>query len=275
MVTPTPDALTALATLTGPHGEALLAAAALTFARTAGLCALAPVIGESDVPRGLRFGFAAVVAAALAPLRLPTAEAALAADSLAAALAPALAWELLLGLGIAAAARFTLDAVGVAGQLIGVSLGLGFAEQYDPRRGEAASIVAVLARALAALAFVSLGGFAAIVRAAATAPLAAADPAAAAALAEPIAVLALRLATVAATLGLGLAAPLLLAALLGNLVIAIAHRAAAAINLFAVGLAAGLLAAGLALLATAPHFAAAVERLADRAVAVLAEGLAP
>lgn len=224
----------------------------LAFARVAGLCATAPVIGDGDVPPSLRFGLALVLGAALAPLR--------GAVELSVS---ALAVELALGLIAGTAARFALAAVETAGQLIGISLGLGFAEQYDPRHGEAAGIVQVLARTVAALAFVGAGGLAAMVRAAATPADLTALPGGAAA--------ALALATSAATWGLGLAAPIVLAALLGNLALALAHRAAAALNLFAVGLAASLLVGGLALLATSAQLAAGMRAAAGRAVDALTD----
>lgn len=249
-----------------------LAGGAMALARMSGLCAAAPVLGEADVPRGVRLGFAVVVSAALAPLRGEAAAALAAtpgADAVpAAALVPALACELALGLAIATAARFALAAVEVAGQLASGSLGLSFAEQYDPRRGASADIGQVLARTLAALAFVAAGGLEALV-------LAAATPAGDAATLVDPAWAALRLATTAATLGLGLAAPLVLAALLGNLAVALAHRAAAAINVFTVGLAAGLLAAGLALLATSAPMVDGARAAAAAAVELLSEGARP
>lgn len=232
----------------------------LAFARLAGLCATAPVIGDGDVPRSLRLGLALVLAAALAPLR---AEAELSVASLAA--------ELALGLIAGTTARFALAAVEIAGQLIGISLGLGFAEQYDPRHGEAAGIMQVLARTVAALAFLGAGGLAALVRAAAAPADLSLLPGAATA--------ALALAASAATWGLGLAAPIVLAALLGNLALALAHRAAAALNLFAVGLSASLLIGGLALLATSAQLAAGMRATAVRAVDALSfaadQGAAP
>ena len=166
--------------------------------------------------------------------------------------------ELASGLVAGATARFALAAVETAGQLIGISLGLGFAEQYDPRHGEAAGIVQVLARTVAALAFLGAGGLDALVRAAATPADVAALPGAAAA--------AIAIAASATTWGLGLAAPIVLAALLGNLALALAHRAAAALNLFAVGLSTSLLVGGLALLATWSQLGAGMGDAAVRAV---------
>lgn len=241
----------------------LLPGAALVFARALALATTAPVLGDRDVPHALRLGIAAILAAALAPLRAEHA----APHDLAAFL-PALFAEAAAGIVVGLLARFALAAAEMAGQLIGISLGLGFAEQYDPRHGEAAGIVPVLARTVAALAFVAAGGLAAAVRAIA-APLPSAAQLAASATA------ALDLAASAASWGLALAAPVVLAALVGNLAVALAHRAAPALNLFAIGFATSLLIAGAALLASSSQLATGIERLAHRAVATLAGGATP
>lgn len=246
-----------------------LGGGALVMARLAGLCATAPLLSDPSLPRGVRFGFVAILGVALAPLR--AADFAALDAALPSSLLPALAAEFAFGLCAGAAARFTLAAVEIAGQLAGISLGLGFAEQYDPQRGEPTVIGQRFARTAGALAFLHAGGLEALIRSAAT-PLASsassADLAGAAAYA-------LRMASAAAALGLGLAAPLLLAALLANLALALAHRAAVAINLFTVGLAVSLLTVGAAAVITAPQLSAGIQRLAQHAATELAEGSAP
>jgi flagellar biosynthetic protein FliR len=255
-----------------------LAGGALALARVLGLCATAPLLGAPELPRGVRLGFALLVSAALTPLRIEglpalglTPSTGAGADA-ALALGVALAAELALGLAVGLAARFTLAAVEVAGHLGSTSLGLSFAEQYDPHVG-AADIGRLIARTLAAVAFLAAGGLEALVAAAAQ-PLPLAPAAAAASLAAA-ATAALRCATDATALGLGVAAPLVLAALVANLAVSLAHRAAAAINIFTVGFAASLLAVCAAALVTAPRMIAGVHAVADRAVALLAPGGAP
>ncbi len=246
-----------------PGLTAGLGGGALVMARLAGLCATAPLLSDPSLPRSLRLGFVAVMSVALAPLRgdaFATLE-----DS---ELLPALIAELAFGLCAGAAARFTLAAAELAGQLAGISLGLGFAEQYDPQRGEPTVIGQRFARTAGALAFLHAGGLEALLLTAA-APLPPSSELAGAA------AYALRMATAAAALGLGLAAPLLLAALLTNLALALAHRAAVAINLFTVGLALSLLTVGAAAVVTAPQLSAGIHRLAQHAATALAEGTPP
>lgn len=239
----------------------LVPGAALVFARALALAAAAPVVGGRHLTQPWRLALAGVLALALAPLRAEQAPPV--TDLL--AFVPALLLEATVGLVIGLLARFALIAAEVCGQLVGISLGLGFAEQYDPRHGEAAGILPALTRAAASLAFVTAGGLAALARA-----LAAPLPSAAGL--EASAAAALDVAAAAATWGLSLAAPVVLAALVANLAVALAHRASPAVNLFAVGLSTSLLIAGAALLAGSPQLVDGLERLAARAISMLASG---
>jgi flagellar biosynthesis protein FliR len=238
------------------HGASMLAGAALVLARVGGLCATAPLIGDATLPHRVRLGLTLVLTCALAPLR--STQFTDAGDLV----APLLA-EVALGLGSGTVARLALASIEVAGQLIGVSLGLGFAAQYDALRTETGEVGRALAHTLAALAFLGAGGLEAVVRAAAS-------PASLAELTS-VSQLALQLGSRVATDGLTLAAPILLAALVANLGVALVHRAAAAINVFAVGLGVSLLVGGFALLASSSQLVNQARMLAERAVQALAE----
>ncbi|MEZ4363633.1 MAG: flagellar biosynthetic protein FliR [Kofleriaceae bacterium] len=232
---------------------ALATAVVLVLARVVGLAALAPVFAEDELPLRARVGLVVVLAAALAPLRLSALPAA-------AELPMALLCELGLGLATGAAARLALAAAEIAGNLASISLGFAFASQYDAAQGEG-DVGRALARALATLTFLAAGGVEALVRAAAI-PATGAD-------ARAAAELAVDLGLAATTDGLALAAPLLLASVVGNLAVALAHRAAAAVNLFAVGFAASLLVVGLAALSTSTQLAARLQDLVATAVGTL------
>jgi flagellar biosynthesis protein FliR len=236
-------------------------AACLLLARSSGLCASAPVLSDEGVPVRARVGLALALTVALAPLRSATP-----IDSVLGLVEPLLL-ELALGLAIGITARLVLVPAEIAGQIAGVSLGLSFAAQYDLDRGEG-DVVRPLAKTMAATAFIVAGGLDAIVRAAAT-------PASTDALITT-ARLAMELTANALSLGLSLAAPIIIAAVVGNLVIALLHRAATAIHLFSVGLVAILLIGGLALLVTAPLFGAQIQHLAERAIGIIAtQSVAP
>lgn len=207
------------------------------LARVGGLAATAPVLGDTGVPVRARLVFVLAVSAAVGANRAPVG---LSEVPLVAAI------ELATGLATGLVARAVLSRIAIAGQLMGLSLGLGFASQYDAHAGESAGVMRTLCTSLAALAFLAAGGLEAIVRSAATAP---ADLAQLAAL-GPVFV---RQATAAFGHGLGLAAPIVLAAFVGNLALAVMNRAAPAVNVFSIALGAVLILGGVVLLATAAH----------------------
>jgi flagellar biosynthetic protein FliR len=224
----------------------------VALARTGGLVATAPVIGDPTTPVRARLIAAVSFAIVVAPVRGDVAP----ADVPAAALL-----ELATGIVIGLTARLVMSRVVVAGQLIGLSLGLGFASEYDPRAAESASSVRALIAAIAALAFVSAGGFEAIARGA----VSGADPASTPLLAGAV----IDRAASAFGDGLALAMPIIVAALVGNLGLALMSRAAPAINVFSISLAAILIVGGLALWLAGPTIVGGIADTAREASDVL------
>lgn len=220
-------------TLTEPEIGAVIAA----LARTGGLAATAPVLGDPGVPVRAKLVFVLTVTTLVAPIRPPVELAALPAVA---------ALELAVGLLTGFIARAIMSSVAVAGQIMGLALGLGFASQYDPHAGESAGTLRTLVTTIASLAFLASHGLEAIVRSAAAGPanlgqLADLGPAF------------VRHATAAFSHGLALAAPIVLAALVGNIALAVMNRAAPAVNVFSIALGAVLILGGIVLLATAAH----------------------
>lgn len=235
-----------------------LDATAATFvaalARAGGLAFTAPLIGDRSTPVKVRLTFTVAIAAVLtARVGAPTASPAL--------LAATVPLELAAGALTGVTARIILDRVATAGQLIGVHAGLGFAQAYDPDAGESASVIRTLIATIAALAFLAADGLEAMVRSVAT-------PLGPAALVDGLAG-ATSAALALAAAAIGVAAPVLLAATVVNLGLALVNRAAPAVNVFSISLPVILIVAGVALLATAPVTAAAIDRAAQDAVAVL------
>jgi len=206
------------------------------FARAMGVVFAAPVTGDPTTPARVRVVLALAIAAAVAPMwpALELGDAPL-----------VIVLELATGLATGAVARVALAGVDAAGQIIGVALGLGFAAEYDPRAGESASVVRRILGTLAALAFVGAGGVESIVASVAAGPARALDAAAwgSAAITRACDVLAR---------GIALAGPVVIAAAVVNAGLALANRAAPALNVFSVSFAVVMIACGLVLLATAP-----------------------
>ena len=233
--------------------EGEIGAVIAALARTGGLGASAPVIGDQGVSVRARMVFVLAVAFLVGINRPPVA---LAEVPL------AIVVELAVGLITGLVARFVMSRVAIAGQLMGLSLGLGFAAQYDMHAGESAGVLRTLTASLGALAFLAAGGLEAIVRSAGGSPaelsqLNALGPAfvhhAAAAFGH----------------GLALAGPILLAAFVGNLALAVMNRAAPAVNVFSIALSAVLILGGLVLLGTAAHLVAGATDTARAAIDVL------
>lgn len=236
-------------TLTEPEIGALLVA----LVRTSGLAVSAPVIGDRTVP--VRARLVAVVAIALA----------VGANRRGVTYAevPEIAiLELGVGLLTGLTARFILARAQVAGQLIGLSLGLGFASAYDSHAGESASTVSTLLNTLAGLAFLAAGGLEAIARGVAADP---ATPGQVLVLGDML----IAQGTAAMGHGLAIAAPVVIASLVANLGLAVLGRAAPSINMFSVSLAAALLAGGLALSGSGSAVIGALSDSARDAVGVI------
>jgi flagellar biosynthesis protein FliR len=234
-------------TLTEPE----LGAVIVAFIRAGGLAVTAPVIG--DAPARVRLAFAVAIAVGVGLNRpgVPIVELPLVAIV-----------ELGMGLLTGTCARFVMARIAVAGQLVGLSLGLGFASQFDPEAGESASSVRILFTTIAGLVFLAAGGLEAVVRSTANSPTHVAEVA----LLGPEV---LRQGTAAFSHGLALAGPVVFAALVANVGLAVMNRAAPAINVFSISLAAVMIIGGIVLVATSSSLIAGMAAAVDDAIRVL------
>ena len=219
-------------------GEAEVGALVAATARVTGLVLTAPVLGDGGFSARAKLVAVIVIGGVIGLARPAVMYDQLPATTL---------LELGVGALTGASARFVLARVAVAGQLVGLALGLGFAQQYDPRASESAGTIRALATALSSLAFVSAGGLAAIVRGAA-APAHVVDLAALSShvVADAIA---------AFGRGVAIAAPVLLAGIVGNLGVAVMSRAAPGVNVHSFAMVGVLVLGGLVILWSAPGFA--------------------
>lgn len=223
------------------------------FVRAASFLQAAPLTGDRQLPLKARVAAAAVLAITVAPLRPPIEPTDLPL------VVPA---EILLGLLAGFTARMVLAGAEAGGELIGLQVGLGFAHSVDPSRGEPSSTMRQVALCIAGLAFLAAGGLEAGVRVLAAAP------------AGPL--------SLHAGLGhivdgsgevlvaaLRLAAPALIAGTLANIGLALASRAAPALNVFSVMLAGMLIVGAIVLLATAPVFVHQLTAIGERGTEAL------
>lgn len=202
-------------------GEAQVAGFLAGFVRVGAWTLAAPVIGQGLAPPRVRVLFAGAVALLLAPLH-PAAT----FDNL----LSLLPFELFFGLTVGAAARFILAGAESGGQILGMQMGLGFAATFDPIAHESSITTRRLTFAMAALAFILVGGFDAAIRALAL-------PIDARALTEaPLRGL-IQLTEHVLLAAVRIAAPLLLAGFVANVTMALVSKAAPALNVFSVMLA--------------------------------------
>lgn len=206
-----------------------IAAFVWPFARVLALISVAPVLGHASIPARVKIGLAALIAVALAPALPPP---------------PANAFEdwnainlLLAQTGIGLALGFTLRVIfaafEMAGDLIGMEMGLSFATFVDPQNSSQTPLLGSFFGIVATLVFLSIDGHLRLL-------MALGDsftlfPVGADALSHaPLRELA-RLGSELFRIGLHLALPVLTALLVCNLALGILTRAAPQLNLLSVG----------------------------------------
>jgi flagellar biosynthetic protein FliR len=217
-----------LTDLLGRHLEGVL----LVFFRMGAMMSWAPVLGHRTVPVPHRAGLALVLAVVVAPVLAPgSVRPGPAADLIGWILA--VAGEILIGLAIGFVAHLAISAVQVAGELIGLEMGLSIATVFDPVRGEQDTIVARFLYMVALLLFLAVNGHHVLIRAVAHSvsriePGTMFDRAAAGGM--------VALGGKVIQSGLALAAPLMAVLVVVNILLALLGRAVPQTNVFLLGL---------------------------------------
>jgi flagellar biosynthetic protein FliR len=115
-------------------------AAALVFARVGAMVMLLPGFGEPAIPARVRLGFALLLAFALAPTlagHIPE------PMQSAWGMSGQVISETLIGVLLGGAARLLVSSLATAGQIIGLEMGLSFAQTADPTMTGSGQLVAV------------------------------------------------------------------------------------------------------------------------------------
>ena len=235
------------------------------FFRIAGVIMVAPVFGARLVPPRVRIAMAAAATVVMAPV-VPVAQ----PFDLSLATAFTVMQEVLIGVAIGFCLQMIFDALIIAGQTIAMSMGLGLATMVDPQRGISVPIVSQFFVILGLLIFLALGGHLATVRLIADSfamlplgqPLGSEGAWTVAAWGSQMFAGALRIALPAAT-----------ALLIANIAFGVMSRAAPTLNLFAVGLPAGLLIGFLLLLLNIGHLSTLLAEFLESTLTMLAQML--
>ncbi|HVP68862.1 MAG TPA: flagellar biosynthetic protein FliR [Anaeromyxobacteraceae bacterium] len=227
----------------------------LVLLRTAGLLVTAPILGARTIPVRIRLAIAIVLAVAVfegagaprvdPPAGLPQ-------------LVLGVAAETALGVLAGVAAAWVLQAAVAAGQIIGISMGIGFAALVDPTSGAQSNAPGELILTIAQMSALALGIHREAIRWLARSvrmwPPGAALPM------EALASHAIGQAVLGATLAVRIAFPVLAAVIVGYALMGVLSRAAPQFSLATVGFSVAVLAGGGALYLVVPHAAEAVAR---------------
>ena len=235
--------------------EAWIAGFVFPLARVLGLFAAAPVFNNAALPMRVRLVLGLAVTLALAPALPPLPPIAPASWAGLAVLLQ----QGLIGIALGFTLRIVFAGVDLAGELIGLQMGLGFAVFFDPQHSGQSPIVAELVGLLALLFYLALNGhlmmLALIAESFTVLPIAAAPFTAAGW--ETL----LRWAASLFSIGVLLALPVIGALLVANIALGVLTKVAPTLNLFAVGFPFTLMAGFVMLALSMPYFAPALERL--------------
>lgn len=227
--------------------EALVVCFGLVLVRTTACAVALPLIGQLDaikIRAAVVLVLSMVLTAALPPDR----------GTIEPALVPLLVaafGEAIVGLAIGVCARLVLLAGEVAGQIIGVPMGMEFMQVVDPLSGDSLAVTSRFYLVLTVLVFVILGGHHSVVFGLATSfrvcPLGAGIPS------GDVGWYVNTLAGSLLRSGVALAAPVLVATLAVQIGLGIIARAAPRVQVFFIGFALATIVGLLVLIATAPE----------------------
>jgi flagellar biosynthesis protein FliR len=218
------------------------------FFRIAGVLMVAPVFGARLVPMRVRLALAVAATFVLSPV-LPVNQ----PFTLTIAAGVIVLQEVLVGVAMGFVLQMIFDALIIAGQTIAMGMGLGLATMIDPQRGVSVPVVSQFFVIFGLLIFLALGGHLATIRLISDSftllplgtPLSSDGVWMVVSWGSQMLAGAVRIALPAAT-----------ALLVANIAFGVMSRAAPTLNLFAVGLPAGLLIGFLILLMNVGHLSA-------------------
>ena len=244
--------------------NAWIAAFVFPLARILAVVMTAPVFNNIALTAQIRLILGLAISVALAPA-LPAMPA-----------IPAGSWEglavlvqqMLIGTVIGFTLRIMFSAVDLAGELIGLQMGLGFASFYDPQSAAQTPVLSEFLGLLATLIFLALNGH--LLTLSVLAESFRLLPVGGSPFAAKGFVAMLSWSATLFSTGVFLALPLIAALLVANIALGVLARIAPQLNIFAVGFPVTIVAGFVVLMLSMPYFGAALERLYDSGFAALA-----
>lgn len=206
---------------------AAIARFGLLVVRPGMLVAAAPVFGGLHVPVTVRIGLAVLLSVALAPV-VPTPDAFSTPG-----LVMVVATEAVIGIALALGLRVLVAAAELAGHLAGFQLGLSYASIVDPQSGVRNNIIAALYGNLAVVTFLGINGHHQLIRGLAASYESL--PIGSGSLGGAFAPLVSHLLGLVFVTGARLAAPVVTAVLIVEILMGLIARAAPSLNLMVIG----------------------------------------
>jgi flagellar biosynthetic protein FliR len=215
--------------LTAAEINAWVVAFFFPLARILAVLSSAPPFNNPAMTTRVRLAFGLVITIGITPALPPMP----AIDPASAAGLLLLAQQMLIGFAMGFAMRLVFSAVDMAGSLISLQMGLGFASSYDPQTAGQTGVVSEFLGLLALLVFMAINGHLMII--ATLTHSFTAIPVSGAGLAVNSWWTLARSGAIIFSSGLLLALPVVVALLITNLALAVLSRAAPQLNLMAIG----------------------------------------
>jgi flagellar biosynthetic protein FliR len=243
--------------ITSAQLDAWLAALMFPLARLLGLISAAPLFSNRLVPVRVRLAVGLATALAVLPALPPMPQ--VPADSMLALVI--LAQQAFIGIAMGFMMRLLFAAVDVAGELIGLQMGLSFAVFFSPQTGGQTSVIAEFLGLVTLLVFIAMNGHLMLINVVVASfewlPVGTVPKA-------DGWLLIVGYAAVMFASGLLMALPMVAALLITNTALGVLTRAAPQLNLFAVGFPVTLSVGFLVLLLSLNAFAPALQTLFER-----------
>lgn len=250
-------------TVTSAQITAWMVAFFFPFFRIMALVTSAPVLGAKGSPFRVKIGLAIFITLAVAPTlgRFPNVDPGSAMGLM------IVAQQIVIGLAMGLAMRIVFSAVEMAGNLIGLQMGLGFATLFDPQNSAQTPVMGSFLGMLAILIFLSLDGHVLMLETLAISfrelPISA----------HPLSAGGFKLLVSWGSeiflSGVLLSLPVIAALLLTNISLGIMTRAAPQLNIFSVGFPITLMAGFLIVYLLLPYFIPLLSRHIHDALAVM------
>ena len=243
--------------------DAWILAFAFPLSRILAVLATAPVFNNVAVTMQTRLIIGLAISLALSPALPPTPG--IVPGSWLGLLV--LAQQILIGVIIGFTLRLMFAAVDMAGELIGLQMGLGFASFYDPQTASQTPVMSEFLGLLATLIFLALNGH--LLTLSVLAESFTLLPVTASPFAAKGYVTLLTWSATLFSTGVLLALPLIAALLIANIGLGVLARIAPQLNIFAVGFPVTIVAGFVVLALMLPYFGAALEHLYELGFAAL------